>query len=68
MQIHLHSNRSHHDLNIFLLLIPSIVFAIILLTFLVTSKSSYKEQVATINEPNVLGETNLDNRFEILPK
>jgi len=53
--IHLHPNKLNRDINIYLLFIPAIVFVI--LTFLLFAGFRPNEpQIATTQEPSVLGE------------
>ena len=55
--VHLMVNRLNRKSNIYLLFIPSMFFVVILILLLVslsTNKSS--EQVATTDEPSILGE------------
>lgn len=53
--VHLHPNRLNRDINIFLLFIPAVVF--VLLIFLLFSGFRKNEvQVATTQEPSILGE------------
>ncbi len=53
--IHLHTNRLNRGVNVLLLLIPSIIFIIVLAILLFSRNSDIKE-IASINEPSVLGE------------
>ena len=53
--LHLHTNRLNRGVNVFLLLIPSIIF-IIVLAILLLSRNSDSQEIATINKPSVLGD------------
>lgn len=66
--IHLHQNRVNINLNVLLLLFPTIVFGLILYLLLVNFKMvKQKEEIATLQETNVLGEeSNLDTEPENL--
>lgn len=55
--VHLMANRLNRKANIYLLFIPSIFFVLILVLLLVSlATKKANEQVATTQEPSILGE------------
>ncbi len=52
--LHIHSNRLSRDVNVLLLLIPSIIFILILALLMFSNKDNFQD-IATVNEPTVLG-------------
>lgn len=55
--LHITPNRLNRDINVFLLLIPAVVFGLLLAILVSGFRGKVvKEQVATLQEPTVLGE------------
>lgn len=55
--VHIHPSRLNRDINVILLFIPAFVLVIFAtFLFIALSKNNLKEQVATTQEPSVLGE------------
>lgn len=70
--VHLHTNRLNRNVNVFLLLIPTIVFIFVLALLYINYKvNPQKQQIAVEQNPEtaVLGEeSGLDNSHEKVPK
>lgn len=70
--VHLHTNRLNRNFNVFLLLIPSIVFILVLASLYINYARRYKRQeiaIKTESTSSVLGEeSDLDNTEQKLSK
>jgi len=53
--VHIYTNTTNRNLNVLLLLIPSLIFAIVISIYIFSLRTDEPE-IASTNEPQVLGE------------
>ena len=56
--VHFHKRKVNKESHLLLLFIPSIIFSLIVTIYVLNIRKNYKNQVATVSNPQILGEEN----------